>query len=177
MAEAVRHQYSYISEVPGRQRSFVRYVKTVLAEGRPSVDQQYEEVGGNQTTYPQMYITPIQETNREETKKYENVPVTQVHKFSNTPSEACFCGRFVIFKNFLVYVKNTIWIMSNQERNVCSSGDAGHPKRVFLLKIQISHFCFVQLLKTTNLLFIVVKTVTFLSWSTPHSSSVIRVFV
>ena len=47
------------------------------------MDQQYEEVGGNQTTYPQMYITAIQETNREETKKYETVPMTQVCKISS----------------------------------------------------------------------------------------------
>ena len=54
-----------------------------LVETRPSVDQHYEDVDGNQIDYPRMHSTPIQETNSEQTKKYENVPVEQVCKDLN----------------------------------------------------------------------------------------------
>ena len=78
------HEYNYISEVPMRQSPPVGYVNTGtgLAEARPSEDQQYEDVGRNQTNFPQMYSTPIQETNR------ENVPIPQVCKYSNITFEA-----------------------------------------------------------------------------------------
>ena len=65
--ETTGHEYNYISEVPLRQSPPVGYVNsgTGLAETRSSVDQQYEYVGRNRTEYPQMYSTPIQETNSE----------------------------------------------------------------------------------------------------------------
>ena len=87
-AETARHEYNYISEVPLRQPPSVGYVNTGtgLAEVRSSADQQYEEVAGNQRQYPQMYSTPIQETTNEETKKYENMPMTKVCIVSNIPS-------------------------------------------------------------------------------------------
>ena len=85
--DTVQHEYNYISEVPLRQSLSVGYVNTGtgLAEVKPSVDQQYEEIGGNQRQYPQMYSTPIQETNSEEIKKYENMPVTKVCIVSSIP--------------------------------------------------------------------------------------------
>ena len=79
-AEITGHEYNYISEVPLQQSKPAGYVntRTGLAEARPPVDQQYEAVGRNQTGFPRIYTTPVQESNSEQITKYENLPIPQV---------------------------------------------------------------------------------------------------
>ena len=87
-AETTGHEYNYLSGVPLQQSPPAGYVNTGtgLVEARPSMNQQYEAVGRNQTGFPRIYTTPVQESNGEQMTKYENVPVSQVCKdFRHVP--------------------------------------------------------------------------------------------